>query len=105
MDRKSVINKLYHYINLLRENGIDISKAFLYGSYARGENDESSDIDLMLVSEIFDNENDKAIGLAWRLTRKVDARIEPYLVGLNKFTDDDISPLLQLVKNEGIPLL
>ena len=49
--------------------------------------------------------DDIAFGLIWRLTRKVDSRIEPYAVGLSRFDNDDVSPLLQIVKLEGIPIL
>ena len=31
-----------------------VEKAYLYGSYARGEENEESDIDILLVSELFD---------------------------------------------------
>jgi len=41
---------------------------------------------------------------AWRLTEKVNNKIEPYIIGLRKFTNDDVSPLLQVVKREGIEI-
>lgn len=44
------------------------------------------------------------VGEAWRLTAEVDTRIEPYTVGYKKFQEDDVSPLLQIVKQEGIEL-
>ena len=67
---------------------------------------EGSDIDVMLVSKRFDdNSDDLAYGLIWKLTRKVDRRIEPFAVGLSRFDNDEVSPLLQIVKKEGIPIV
>lgn len=102
MDRAAIIEKVNRYLLLLKENGIDIDKAFLYGSFAKGEDNENSDIDVLLVSKMFESANDKVAGIAWKITRQVDSRIEPYLIGLEKFNNDDISPLLQIIKQEGI---
>ena len=103
---KETLNKVSEYIRLLNESGLLIDKAYLFGSAARNEQHEGSDIDVMLVSTRFDDSTDDiAFGLIWRLTRKVDSRIEPYAVGLSRFNNDDVSPLLQIVKLEGIPIL
>lgn len=105
MSQKEVINKAKLYITRLEEAGIKIDKAFLYGSCASNTVlTENSDIDIMLVSKEFDKNNDKLAGLVWKLTKGIDTRIEPYIVGLNKFHNDDISPLLQIVKKEGIAI-
>ena len=85
-------------------SGLEVQKAFLYGSYARGEATEDSDIDIMLISSIFDKNDMDARIKAWSLTRQVDIRIEPYTVGLQKFLTDEVSPLLQIVKQEGIEI-
>ncbi|MEN8250521.1 MAG: nucleotidyltransferase domain-containing protein [Bacteroidota bacterium] len=103
MARKEIIIKVSDYIKILNESGVHIEKAFLYGSAARNEENTESDIDVMLVSKRFDDKtDDHVIGLIWRLTRKIDPRIEPYAVGLDRFIQDDVSPLLQLVRKEGI---
>ena len=104
MAQREIINKIRIYIDILSKEGIEIDKAFLFGSYARNEQTDDSDIDIMLVSKIFDKQDDHSIGLVWRLTRKVDSRIEPYTVSLNQFTTDTISPLLQVVKKEGVEI-
>lgn len=103
MAQKEIINKVKLYLSKLAEAGIHIDKAYLYGSYANGGNiSESSDIDVMIVSKKFDTDSDKFAGVIWKLTTKVDSRIEPYIVGLNRFNNDDVSPLLQIVKKEGV---
>ena len=103
MDRKETLNKLSEYIKILNESGLNIEKAFLFGSAAKNEAREESDIDVLLVSSRFDDQSDDlAYGLIWKLTRKVDSRIEPYAMGLSRFDHDEVSPLLQIVKKEGI---
>ncbi|MCD4745230.1 MAG: nucleotidyltransferase domain-containing protein [Bacteroidales bacterium] len=92
------------YIHILYNEGIPIKKAFLYGSYAKDEASPESDIDVMLVSEIFEKNDDQLIGKTWRLTTKVDSRIEPFIVGTTRFLTDDYSPLLEIVRQEGIEI-
>ena len=42
-----------NYLQALRRNNIPIKEAILFGSYARGNYQEWSDIDIALVSDIF----------------------------------------------------
>lgn len=102
MSKAEVINIIREYLNVLKQEGIVIEKAFLYGSYARDEASESSDIDLLLVSSLFDTDDDYVLSKPWVYTTKVDHRIEPLAVGLKRFQTDDVSPILELVRQEGI---
>lgn len=104
MAGESIIELLQKYIQLLRKEGIRVDKAFLYGSYLTGNQTEESDIDLMLVSDQFDVSNDLLAGKIWALTRNVNSRIEPYIVGSKKFENDQISPIIQIVKKEGLEI-
>ncbi len=105
MAHKKTINIITKYIQFLIENGITINKALLYGSYSKGTENIESDIDIMLISEQFDNYNDRQIGKLWRITKTFNYRIEPYIVGLKKFNNDDVSPIIQIVKKDGIEIL
>jgi len=102
MSKAEVINIIRAYLNVLKQEGIVIEKAFLYGSYARDEASESSDIDLLLVSSLFDTDDDYVLSKPWIYTTKVDHRIEPLAVGLKRFQTDNVSPILELVRQEGI---
>ena len=104
MAKDEVIKLLQQYLLLLKDSGITVSKAFLYGSYARDEANEDSDIDVMLVSELFNKNDDKIRAKAWLTAGKLDVRIEPYMVGLHKFHTDEFSPLLEVVRREGIEI-
>jgi predicted nucleotidyltransferase len=102
MAKREVIEALKLYVNLLKSEGISVDKAFLYGSYLTDSATSDSDIDLMIVTE---NENDDYLaGRIWRLTRKINTRIEPFLVGKNRFYSNDNSPLVDLVKRTGLEI-
>jgi predicted nucleotidyltransferase len=104
MPEKHVIEIVKAYLALLNQEGITIDKAYLYGSYAREEASHNSDIDIMLVSSFYDSPDDEANIRTWSFIRKIDTRIEPFTVGLQQFFNDDVSPLLQIVKKEGIEI-
>jgi predicted nucleotidyltransferase len=104
MAKKEVITLIQKFLNYLNQEGIPVEKAYLYGSYARGEENEESDIDVLLVSDVFDRNDDQPIGKTWRISRMIDTRIEPYTVGKKKFLTDQFSPLLQIVKQEGVEI-
>lgn len=104
MTKAEVIELLKKYILLLNSNGISVYKAFLFGSYSTNTATEASDIDVMIVSEKYDETDDEAVGKIWKLTRMVSTKIEPFLIGKNKFISDDNSPLIEQIKRQGIEL-
>lgn len=99
-----VIEIVKKYLRILSEEGIIISKAYLYGSQARGTATEDSDIDLMIVSPLFDENTDKYAPVLWLSTRKASYKIEPIAVGEKRFLTDNISPLIETVREEGIEI-
>lgn len=103
MAKNEVIEILKLYINLLRTEGVFVDKAFLYGSYLNDSATDESDIDLMIVT---DNENDDyTAGKIWKLTRNINSKIEPFLVGKSRFYSNDNSPLVDLVKRTGLEIV
>jgi predicted nucleotidyltransferase len=103
MARREVIELLKKYILLLNNEGISVTKAFLFGSYTKDSASDSSDIDVMIISDKFDENDDYTIGKVWQLTRKINSRIEPFFIGIKKFRDG-ASPLISMVKSEGIEI-
>ncbi|MCB0807146.1 MAG: nucleotidyltransferase domain-containing protein [Bacteroidales bacterium] len=104
MVSEEILKAAKKYIHLLNGDGFKINKAFLYGSYATGKATRSSDIDLMLISS-YEIENDlEKKSRAWVLTRQVDSRIEPYIVSFERFANDDVSPVIEMVRREGIEI-
>ncbi len=104
MARDEIIILLKQYIDLLNAEGMSVYKAFLFGSYSKDIVDASSDIDVLIVSNKYDENDDLVIGKMWQLTKKINSKIEPFLNGVEKFHKDDISPLISDVKANGIEL-
>lgn len=101
MANREIVEILKKYIFVLRSEGITIDKAYLYGSYLSNTATEESDIDIMIVTE---NEDDYLTGKIWSLTRKVNSKIEPYLVEKRRFLNNEDSPLIDLVKRTGLEI-
>ena len=102
MAKKEIIDNIKEYISLLRAEGILIDKAFLYGSYMHGKATDESDIDLMIITE--QEQDDYNAGKIWSLTKKVNSRIEPFLIGKGRFYSDNDSPLIEKVKRTGLEI-
>lgn len=105
MATREVIELLKKYINLLNAEGISVNRAFLFGSYSNDTASEFSDIDVMIVSDKYDETDDVAVGKIWKLTRKINTKIEPFLIGLKKFREDKSSPLVSMIKTNGIEII
>jgi predicted nucleotidyltransferase len=101
MAKNEIVEILKKYIFVLRSEGITINKAYLYGSYLSNTATDDSDIDVMLVT---DYEDDNLSGKIWSLTRKVNTKIEPFLVGNKRFNENESSPLIDLVKRTGLEI-
>ncbi|TAL69776.1 MAG: nucleotidyltransferase domain-containing protein [Bacteroidetes bacterium] len=99
-----ILKMVKEYLQELNKNGIKITRAILYGSYARSEQNENSDIDLLLISPLFDNGSNKYAGKIWQLTKVSDYKIEPIAVGEKRFLEDDATPLLEIARTEGIEI-
>jgi predicted nucleotidyltransferase len=102
MLQREVINIIRQYIKNLNEGGLNIHCAYLYGSYARNEATSESDIDVLLIGDIFDTNDDVILSKPWLPKFRNDFRIEPIAIGTKRFETDDISPIIELAKQEGI---
>ncbi|MDA3892811.1 MAG: nucleotidyltransferase domain-containing protein [Salinivirgaceae bacterium] len=105
MATEEVISLLKKYIILLNSEGISVKHAYLFGSYATDTATENSDIDLMIVSDNYNENDDIATGNMWRLTKKVSTKIEPFLIGINKFNADLDSIFLTAIKETGVVII
>jgi predicted nucleotidyltransferase len=104
MATSEVIELLKKYIALLNAEGVSVYKAYLFGSYSTNTASDASDIDVMIVSDNYDETDDIAAGIMWKLTRKINTKIEPFLIGKNRFNNDSSSPLVSIIKNQGIEI-
>ena len=92
------------YVSNLNKAGIVIYKAYLFGSHARDQAIEGSDIDILLVSDAFDTEDDVILSRPWSPKYRKDHRIEPIAVGKKQFQTEENSMILEVIKQEGIEI-
>lgn len=104
MVNDDVVKIVKEYLNELSDKGVYISRCFLYGSHARNTATEDSDIDLMLVSPLFDQNVERFWPALWLSDIRTENRIEPLAVGENRFQTDDMSPIIEVVRQEGIEI-
>jgi predicted nucleotidyltransferase len=86
MDQKDVITNVKKYVSFLEENEFPVQEAYIFGSYARGNAHEDSDIDLALVIKNLQNSFLAQVQLM-KLRRDFDLRIEPH-----PFNETDFNP-------------
>lgn len=101
MANQQIIEKVKAFILKIRQEGIPVSKVYLFGSYAKGLESADSDIDVMILTDEASANDDWKVGKIWRLTRQFDSRIEPFVIGQSRFESND-SPIVQSVKQEGL---
>lgn len=104
MLQQDAINIVRQYVSNLNNAGIAIFKAYLFGSYARNEANENSDIDVLLVSDAFDTDDDVVLSKPWSPKYRVDYRIEPIAIGRKRFQTDDTSLIIEIVRKEGVEI-
>ena len=104
MAKSEIIELLKRYVLLLNAEGFSVNKAYLFGSYSNETATIDSDIDVMLVSDKYDENDDIAIGKIWKLTRKINTRIEPFLISESNFNNQHTSPLISIIKETGIAI-
>jgi predicted nucleotidyltransferase len=100
MVNQSILNTAQRYLSLI-PGELEVKKAFLFGSYAKGLEKEESDIDIALV---IGNMNDFfSIQMQlMRIRREVDLRIEPHPISENDFTN--MNPFAYEIQTSGIEL-
>ncbi|MDO4585595.1 MAG: nucleotidyltransferase domain-containing protein [Planctomycetia bacterium] len=89
--------------------GEKLSEIFLYGSYARGDFDEESDVDVWVVADIQDSEQKiyrrQVDQLANQLSLEWDVVVSILLVSQEKFARyRSVMPLYKNILREGVPL-
>jgi uncharacterized protein len=90
------------YIRALKENDVNVDQAVLFGSYARGNYSEWSDIDLAVVSKAFEGSwiKDRKKIRAITLSISSDIQVLPYRP--EDFVPDD--PFIREIIETGIRL-
>lgn len=99
---RAIETNVQKYIKKVKEH-YNVEKAILFGSYAKGINNESSDIDIAIVSsDINDRYDDMAVlmGLTWG----IDTRIEPHPIRLEDYESGNDYFVQEIIKT-GINIM
>jgi len=101
-DSEMIMETIIKYLDLLRKNNVSFEQVYLYGSCAKGNSREDSDIDLAIIAEewlpdIFDAQFE-----LMKLGRKVDTRIEPH--PFRKSDLDKTNPYIREIITTGVTI-
>jgi len=85
--KKDILDNINKFIEEIKKH-YKITAIILFGSYAKGTENEDSDIDIAVISDDFDDIYDSMahlMGMTW----EIDARIEPHPIKKKDF--DEVS--------------
>ena len=90
---------------LARLYGKRLKAVYLFGSYARGDYDEASDLDVMIVLDDYQSywqELERSGELTSELSLEYGVSISRVVMKQRQWQDDD-TPLLRNIRAEGLP--
>lgn len=100
---QSIVEAVQNYLAVIHAEGIPVRYGVLYGSQARGEARQWSDIDLLVISPQYDQRRTyEDLSQLWIVAAHTDSRIEPIPVGERQFAEDDSSAIIEMARREGI---
>lgn len=100
VDVKSQINEIALQFASCLKDSMKLHSLYIYGSYAKGQFTEDSDIDIAVVADGFSGDLVDDTLMLMKIRRKVDNRIEPHPFSLNEFNEND--PLAREIIRTGI---
>lgn len=99
-NKRIILGKIKEYIKVLEENGVEVWRMYLFGSYASGSAAKHSDIDLAVFLNKTDIDGFGEDVKLMRLRRKVDLRIEPHAFARTDFRQPD--PFIREIVTKGL---
>ena len=100
---KSQKKNVHKFLQLLKLQGLSVSRAILFGSYTKGRANPDSDIDIAVVSTQFGRDITKEMMMLRKIALKVDSHIEPVPI-CPEDLNDNFSTLTQEIKKHGIEI-
>ena len=90
MADRAIIAAVRKYLRALSQAGIHASRAVLFGSFARGDAKETSDIDVVVIAPEFDGRRSRRlVERLWVTRDKADNRIEPIPCGEKEWETEE----------------
>ena len=94
----NILKSVEEYIKEISKH-YSIQEVYLFGSYAKGTNNEDSDIDVAIIINSDNNVFDLMVELMM-LTKNIDLRIEPHPIKTKDFEEGN--PFVQEIIDTGI---
>jgi predicted nucleotidyltransferase len=94
---------LKKYVEELEKNRIPIRQAVLFGSYAAGDSHEWSDIDIALVSDVFEGMRIRDRNKIRKITLDISTDLSPLPFRPEDFTPED--PFVREILEHGINIV
>ncbi|MBI5326143.1 MAG: nucleotidyltransferase domain-containing protein [Ignavibacteriae bacterium] len=99
----SVMEKINLFLDELRKNNINVRQAILFGSYAKGNYNEWSDIDLAIVSDDFEGMRYNDMEKIRIYNAVTNWEIAPLPYNTENFDDEDL--FVKEILESGINIL
>lgn len=99
----NILKSIKEYIQILNKNGVVITQAILFGSYANGRYSEFSDIDVALVSDQFEGIRFNDRNRIRKYKFEINPDIEPLPFTQANFTKDD--PFVREILETGFRIV
>lgn len=100
INNRIIMDKIQKYVEKICEN-YKIEAIILFGSYAKGTENQDSDIDIAIITDDFENDIiDEELKLM-KLRREIDTRIEPHIIRISDYKKA-ATPFIQEVIKTGI---
>lgn len=99
---KEILNSINEFIKEIKKH-YNITAIILFGSYAKGTENEDSDIDIAIISDDFEDIYEcmaNLMGMTW----DIDARIEPHPIKKKDF-EEESDYFIKEVINTGIKVV
>lgn len=99
-----IVRVAQRFANHVQRQGIPVTRAVLFGSWAKGKARKDSDIDICLVSPQFGKDDLVEMRYLLMETMAVDSRIEPISLSVEDY-ENDATPFIIEIKKHGYPIL
>jgi len=99
---RAIVKTVQNYLKAVQREGIAVRFGVVFGSHATGRSNPWSDIDVLVVSPLFDDpRNRRDVNRLWRLAARSDSRIEPIPCGELQWDVDSSSAIVEIARREG----
>lgn len=108
---KNVDDEIHEFINKIQEIlGKRLKKVILYGSYARGDYNKKSDVDIMILTDLsfeeIESYRDKISDVAYDIELNTGIIISPIIKNIEKYNSRiNFVPFYKNVEKEGVVLV